>query len=138
MRLAKSGAGSAAIDVLKGTGVAAGLSVGAVLLLALGLKALPISDTAIPIINQVIKIASVGAGTLMAVGRGGERGLPKGAAVGAAYMLLGTLVYYLLGGGAATPVAALADVGLGTAAGAVCGILSANMPAPAARKSARA
>ena len=114
-------------DIGKGAALAAILSVAAIFALALCLKAFPIPDALLAVINQVIKVGSVAAGTLLCVGRGGECGFFKGAATGTIYMLLGIALYQLLGGEGSTLLGSLCDVLLGGASGGIAGILSANL-----------
>lgn len=113
--------------VAKGTSLAAGISVAAIVLLALGLKIFDVPDEYITIINQVLKAASIVLGTLFGVGAGGESGYLKGAFIGGSYMAVGMGASMLATMQAMTPIAIVSDLALGGAVGAVSGALTANM-----------
>ncbi len=98
-----------------------------VVLFALMIKWLNLSDTVISVMNQALKLMAIFIGTRAAVGRGGSGGVMKGALVGLLYMVLGVLGYAFLSGMTLTPMAYLADLGMGVAAGGLCGIIMANL-----------
>ncbi len=115
------------LDIGKGALLATIISVAAIFALALGLKALPISDAVLAVVNQVIKVLSVASGAYLGVGRGGENGFLKGAGTGILYMLLGTGLYHILGGESQSLLGVLSDMLMGGAAGGIAGILTANL-----------
>ena len=98
-----------------------------VLVFALLMQWLRPSDGVIRVVNQVIKLISVGIGCYAAIGRGGENGLIRGACVGLLYMGLGVAVYTLLTGQQAPLAAYLADVGMGVAGGGIAGMILSNL-----------
>ncbi len=114
-------------SVVKGTGVAAGVSVLAIVGLAMALRFFDVSENTITIINQILKVASVVLGVLMGVGRGGAQGYAKGAVTGGAYMALG-LGAALAAGSLFTLPQLLSELAIGAAVGALSGAVAANMP----------
>lgn len=134
----RSGIKSAALGALRGLAVAVGIT--ALGMLALGLMAgyTAVTDDTIRLMNQCLKLASVLLGTLAAVGMGGERGLVKGMAVGALYMLLGLGILGLVSGMNADWSTLAGEVLIGAAVGGAAGALLANLPARRSRRSAKA
>ena len=134
----RSGIKSAALGALRGLAVAVGIT--ALGMLALGLMAgyTAVTDDTIRLMNQCLKLASVLLGTLAAVGLGGERGLVKGMAVGALYMLLGLGILGLASGMNADWSTLAGEVLIGAAVGGAAGALLANLPARRSRRSAKA
>ncbi len=134
----QSGIKSAALGALRGLAVAVGIT--ALGMLALGLMAgyTAVTDDTIRLMNQCLKLASVLLGTLAAVGMGGERGLVKGMAVGALYMLLGLGILGLVSGMNADWSTLAGEVLIGAAVGGAAGALLANLPARRSRRSAKA
>ena len=134
----QSGIKSAALGALRGLAVAVGIT--ALGMLALGLMAgyTAVPDDTIRLMNQCLKLASVLLGTLAAVGMGGERGLVKGMAVGALYMLLGLGILGLVSGMNADWSTLAGEVLIGAAVGGAAGALLANLPARRSRRSAKA
>ena len=134
----RSGIKSAALGALRGLAVAVGIT--ALGMLALGLMAgyTAVTDDTIRLMNQCLKLASVLLGTLAAVGMGGERGLVKGMAVGALYMLLGLGILGLASGMNADWSTLVGEVLIGAAVGGAAGALLANLPARRSRRSAKA
>ena len=100
-----------------------------VALFALALRVWPLSSGAITTVNQLLKLAAILVGVLVAVGRGGERGAMRGAAVGLLYMGLGVALYGLLSGQQLGLAGYAADIGMGVAAGGLCGMILSNLPA---------
>lgn len=113
--------------ILKGLGTALLVTVIGVAVFALLMQWLRPSEGVVRVVNQVLKLVSVGAGVYAAVGRGCEGGLIKGALVGLLYMAVGVGVYALLSGQSAPVSAYLADLGMGVAGGGIVGMLLSNM-----------
>ena len=84
------------------------------------------AESVVRIVNQVLKLVSIGACVYVAVGRGCEGGLIKGALVGLLYMSAGVGVYAMLSGQGASVSAYLADLGMGIAGGGIVGMLLSN------------
>lgn len=113
--------------ILKGLGAALLVTVAGVAVFALLMQWLRPAENVVRIVNQVLKLASVGVGVYVAVGKGCEGGLIKGALVGLMYMAVGVGMYALLSGQGAPMSAYLADLGMGVAGGGIVGMLLSNM-----------
>lgn len=115
------------LRVLKGLGVALLVTVAGVAIFALLMQWLRPAESVVRIINQVLKLISIGAGVYVCVGRGCEGGLLKGALVGLLYMAIGVGIYALLSGQGAPVSAYLADLGMGVAGGGIVGMILSNL-----------
>lgn len=115
-------------------GIARGIAVSAAItllgMLALGLAAgyTKITDSTIQTLNQCLKLVSVIAGALLAVRMGGQRGMLKGALVGALYMLLGLALVGALTTTQPDWKVLLSELAISAAIGAASGVLAANLP----------
>ena len=114
------------LRILKGLGMALVVTVAGVAVFALLMQWLRPTEAVVRIVNQVLKLISVGVGVYVAVGKGCEGGLLKGALVGLLYMAVGVGVYALLSGQGAPVSAYLADLGMGIAGGGIVGMLLSN------------
>ena len=115
------------VRILKGLGMALLVTVAGVAVFALLMQWIRPTENVVRVINQVLKLASVGAGVYVAVGRGCEGGLLKGVLVGVLYMAIGVGVYALLSGQEAPMSAYLADVAMGAAGGGIVGMILSNL-----------
>ena len=79
--------------ILRGLLAAVGVTLLSVVVFALLMQWLRPSDTAVRVVNQLIKLASIFVGVWAMVGRGGEKGMTWGALLGLAYMALGVGLY---------------------------------------------
>lgn len=113
--------------VLKGVGAAVAATGLMVLAFSLLMQWLRPTDEAIRIVDQIIKLLSILAGCLLAIGRGGENGLIRGAMIGVIYMGAGVAVYALLTSQQAPVSAYLADLGMGVAGGGIAGMILSNL-----------
>ena len=113
--------------ISKGLGMALLVTVAGVAVFALLMQWIRPTENVVRVINQVLKLASVGAGVYVAVGRGCEGGLLKGVLVGVLYMAIGVGVYALLSGQGAPMSAYLADVAMGAAGGGIVGMILSNL-----------
>ena len=86
---------AAFLKAAKGVCVATGATLLCMVLLALVVVFLRISDNALFLMNQLAKVASIFAGAYFAVGPGGQRGFVTGAAVGFVYMVLGLSLIHI-------------------------------------------
>ncbi len=118
------------VRLLKGLGAALVISIAGVAVFALLMQWIRPSDTAVRIFNQVLKLVSIGVGVYVAIGRGQEGGLLRGALLGLVYMALGVGVYALLSGQSAPLTAYLADLGMGVAGGGIVGMILSNLTPP--------
>lgn len=100
-----------------------------VVVFALLIRWMSLSDTVISVFNQALKLASIFVGARACVGQGGTNGVFKGATIGLLYMMLGIVAYAFLSGLTLVPSAYLADLGMGVAAGGLCGMIMSNMRA---------
>ena len=116
-----------ALRLLKGLLTAVGVTIAGVAVFALLMQWLRPAESVVRIINQVLKLASLGAGVYVAVGRGCEGGLLRGALVGLVYMVIGVGMYALLSGQSAPVSAYLADLGMGVAGGGIVGMILSNL-----------
>ncbi len=113
--------------ILKGLFAAVLVTVAGVAVFALLMQWLRPAEGAVRIVNQLLKLASIGVGVSVAVGRGCEGGLIKGALVGLLYMAIGVGVYALLSGQGAPMSAYLADLAMGVAGGGIAGMIISNL-----------
>ena len=116
-----------ALRLLMGLLTAVGVTIAGVAVFALLMQWLRPAESVVRIINQVLKLASIGAGVYVAVGRGCEGGLLRGALVGLVYMVIGVGMYALLSGQSAPVSAYLADLGMGVAGGGIVGMILSNL-----------
>lgn len=98
-----------------------------VLLFALLMQWIKPSDAVIRVVNQLVKLLSIIVGVWAFVGRGGDKGLLRGAALGLLYMGLGVCLYALLSGQQLPVTAYLADLAMGVAGGGIAGMVIGNL-----------
>ena len=115
------------LRILKGLLAAIGVTIAGVAIFALLMQWLRPTEGVVRIVNQVLKLLSIGAGVYVAVGKGCEGGLLKGALVGLLYMAIGVGMYALLSGQSAPVSAYLADLGMGVAGGGIVGMILSNL-----------
>ncbi len=115
--------------ILRGLIVAVAVSAAGILVFALLMQWFKPSDSVIRVFNQVLKLVSIVVGVISAVGRGGEKGLMRGAAVGLLYMGLGVSLYALLTGQNLPFTSYLGDLGMGLAGGGLTGMILSNLSA---------
>ena len=115
--------------LLRGLGVSILTTLVGVALFSLLMQWVKPSDGAIRVFNQVLKLLSIALGVWSAVGRGGEKGLMRGAAVGLGYMGLGVALYAILSGQQAVFSSYLADLAMGVAGGGIVGMILSNISA---------
>ena len=115
--------------LLRGLGVSILTTLVGVALFSLLMQWVKPSDGAIRVFNQVLKLLSIALGVWSAVGRGGEKGLMRGAAVGLGYMGLGVALYAILSGQQVAFSSYLADLAMGIAGGGIVGMILSNISA---------
>ena len=115
--------------LLRGLGVSILTTLVGVALFSLLMQWVKPSDGAIRVFNQVLKLLSIALGVWSAVGRGGEKGRMRGAAVGLGYMGLGVALYAILSGQQAAFSSYLADLAMGVAGGGIVGMILSNISA---------
>lgn len=129
----KSARAKALWAIAKGFLISAGVTLAGMLLLSLAVVWLGVSDGALTVLNQLLKLLSVVVGVRIAVGIGGTRGFLTGAIVALIYMIVGYALYWKLGGVVFSTVAMLGEMLLGGAVGATAGAIFANLT-PRSRK----
>lgn len=117
------------LNILKGLGAAMLVTLAGVVLFALLMQWIKPTEGAVRIFNQVLKLLSIAVGVWVAVGRGCQGGLLRGAAVGLGYMAIGVALYALLSGQQAPLTSYLADLGMGVAGGGIVGMILSNISA---------
>ncbi len=110
--------------VLKGAGVAIGISFLCALVFASVLQATSLPYSVIYPVNQIIKSASILAGMLLFVR--GEKGWLKGLGVGGIFTALSYLTFSILGGFSLSWLAIL-ELLLGCIVGIIGGIVAVNL-----------
>ena len=110
-------------QLLRGLLVAVGVTLVCVLVFALLMQWLKPSDSAIRIVNQLIKLGAIFAGVKAMLGRSCEKGLLHGALLGVCYMALGVGLFALLSGQSLPWTAYLSDIAMGIAGGGIAGAI---------------
>lgn len=113
--------------LIRGILAALAVTLAAVIVFAVVIGLTDMSDTAIRIINQVIKVGAVFAGVYAAVQKGSENAIVRGAVIGLVYMGAGVAVYALLAGQGVTLLSFLLDALMGVAAGGLSGMIVGSM-----------
>ena len=113
-------------QLLRGLLVAIGVTLVCVLIFALLMQWLKPSDSAIRIVNQLIKLGAIFAGIKAMLGRNCEKSLLYGALLGVCYMALGVGLFALLSGRQVSWPAYLSDIAMGIAGGGIAGALIAR------------
>ncbi len=123
-RSVRRGRGKGALSaVLRGTLVAASVTVIAIAAFAIALSWWNASDRVITAINQVVKFVSILAGVVTALSGFSGSGTMRGIAVGALYMALGALCHSLLMGRGLDAAGYWVDLGMGVASGGLFGMI---------------
>ena len=86
-----------------------------------------ISDLTIKIINQIIKGFSVLLGVFICLKNNKEKGLIKGAIIGAAYTLLSYLIFSILVASFSFSASIIYDMIFASIIGLICGIMFVNL-----------
>ncbi|MBQ9117624.1 MAG: TIGR04086 family membrane protein [Clostridia bacterium] len=113
------------LQVVKAVTVSLVLSVFLVAVYALILKVLPMADTAVTIVTQVLKSIALAVGVILFIK--GEKGLVKGAACGLLFSMLGYLTFAALGGGFSLSWLILLELILFVAVGGLLGVVAVNV-----------
>lgn len=117
------------IRVLKGVMAASVITIAGMFLLTGWVVLRGLDEGGIRVVNQVIKVISILAGVGLSVGRGGEKGLLTGAAVGSLYILIGYGLYSAIDGMNASAKVMAIEEAAGALIGACAGVALANMKA---------
>ena len=130
-KLSRSGGGSGMVaglsSVLRGVLIALVVTLLGVVVLALVIRWTTPSDMVVSILNQALKLLAIAGGCWICLRNQTEGTLIKGALIGFIYMLLGVVAYALLSGLPIQLSSYLADLGMGVAAGGLCGMIFPGM-----------
>ena len=116
---------SFAFQIVKGSVLAVLLSLALALIFALVLLLFSLPDSVILPINQTLKVLAIALAVLLSVRD--EKGWIKGAIIGFIATMLTTFAFSFLGGGLSLSWLIFAELAYCGAAGAVMGMLSANL-----------
>lgn len=115
------------LSILKGSLVALTVSLVGVLIFAFIMRFVPISDSLISPINQVIKGVSILIGCFVGLKKAKEMGLISGLLIGFVYTALAFLTFSILNGEFVFSRTILNDLLFGAIIGAICGIVAVNL-----------
>jgi len=113
-------------QVFKGCLIALCVSLIGILLFAVVLRFINISDTLIKIINQIIKVVSVLLGVKVCLKKDKSKGLVKGSCVGAVYTITSYLVFSLLVASFSFGLSIIYDLIFSSLIGLICGVIFVN------------
>jgi len=116
------------LNILKGTLIGVLVSVSLIIVFAITLKFVDMSDTVIKIINQVIKVLSIFFGCFIIFRQDSSRALIKGSVLGLMYSLIAFVVFSILSGTFTFGLSNILDLLFGCVFGAICGVFCANLP----------
>ncbi len=114
-------------QLLRGLLASIGFTLVCVLVFALLMQWLRPSDSAIRVVNQLIKLSAIFVGVKVLLGRNPEKGLLHGALLGICYMALGVGLFAILSGQQLPWTAYLSDIAMGVAGGGICGAILGGM-----------
>ena len=114
-------------QVLKGCLIALCVSLVGILLFAVVLRFVSLSDTVIKIINQIIKVTSVLLGVKVCLKNNKSKGLMKGSCVGAIYTIISYLVFSLLVASFNFSLSIFYDLIFSSVVGLICGVIFVNI-----------
>lgn len=127
----------AVVRVMKGVMAAALLTIAGIVILSGIVVMRGLEENTIRILNQVIKALSLLAGVWISVGRGGEKGLLTGAAVGILYILIGYAMVSLMDAAETNAKVMAIEEAAGALLGGAYGIAFANMKGAARTRAYR-
>lgn len=114
------------LDIIKGALCAIAISLVCILIFALFIKLLNISDKLIAPFNQVIKFASIFFGVKVSLKCNKEKGFLKGLIIGFVYTLLAFIIFSILSKSFCFDKSLFNDLLFGTIAGIICGVILVN------------
>ena len=118
--------GNVALELITASIIAVLISLILILLGALIIKWLNLSDGWLMPINQVIKAVSLLAGALIAF-KDRRKGWLKGLALGVIYVILAFLIFSLIAMTFKIDISLLWDLLLGAGMGLICGVIAVNV-----------
>lgn len=122
----KISANSLTLQVLKGCIVSTTISLMLILLFAVIIRFVNISEKVIMPINQIIKIVSIFLGCFLSL-KNTNKGFIKGMLIGLCYAILSYMIFSFLSGSLAIAITSLTDMLFCVAIGGISGILSVNI-----------
>lgn len=114
-------------QVLKGVLISVSFTLVAILLFALVIKYVGITENLISPINQVIKVVSIFFGTYFALKKDCSKGLVKGLFIGVLYTALAYILFAALSRSLNVNLTLLNDILFGMIIGAICGVIVVNL-----------
>lgn len=114
-------------QIVKGCFVGLIASLVGILLFAFVLRFVNISDLTIKIVNQIIKGVSVLLGVFICLKNNKEKGLVKGAIIGAVYTLLSYLIFSVLVANFSFSASIIYDMIFASVIGLICGVMFVNL-----------
>ncbi len=112
--------------VVRGLLVSISISLVAILIFAIFLKFVGLSDIVIKIINQVIKVLSILFGVKVTLKRDKSKGLIKGVVLGVLYTITSYLVFSILIASFSFGLSFLYDLIFSSVVGLICGVIFVN------------
>ena len=109
--------------LLRGLLASIGITLACVLIFALLMQWIKPSDSAVRIVNQLIKLGAIFAGVKVMLGRSSEKALLHGALLGLVYMALGVGLFAFLSHQHLPWTAYLSDIAMGIAGGGISGAI---------------
>ena len=114
------------LDIVKTVVIAVLVSMVLVLVFALIVKAIDLSENVIGYVNVGIKTVSVLIGTLLGFKRGGTGGWLKGLVSGLLYVFVSFLVFAAISGNFSFKNLSWVDIATGPIVGLICGVIAVN------------
>lgn len=114
------------LQIFKGCLIALCVSIVGILLFAVVLRFVDLSETLIKIINQVIKITSVLLGVKFCLKGDKSKGLAKGSCVGIFYTITSYLVFSILVASFSFGLSIIYDLIFSSIVGLICGVIFVN------------
>ena len=115
------------LSILKGSLIALVVSLVGVLVFAFVLRLVPIADSVISPINQIIKGVSILIGCFIGLKKIKEMGLISGLLIGFVYTALAFVTFSILDGEFEFSRTLLNDLLFGAIIGSICGIIAVNL-----------
>ena len=126
--MALSARGQVIKSIARGVFAAIALTLVAMALLALLVVRFALSDSALTMLNQTLKVCAIFFAAWACIRPGGDHGFALGAVTGLTYMALGYAIYCLLDGAVISFVLLAGEFLIATGLGALSGAIVANLP----------
>ena len=126
-KIVKNSNKSGSLQILKGSITSVSITLVLILLFALLLRFVNISDSVIMPVNQVIKIVSIFFGVYSALKFYKEKGWLKGMAIGIIYSILAFVVFSILSSQLSLSISTFLDVIFSAIVGGISGVIAVNL-----------